>query len=70
MFFNFSHFYVYFSHFVIFQERKLIPFFDIAYQGFVSGIEEDAWAVRYFLSEGFEFLCAHSFSKMFTLYSE
>ncbi|XP_022173895.1 aspartate aminotransferase, cytoplasmic-like isoform X2 [Myzus persicae] len=55
----------------IMKERKLIPFFDIAYQGMASGdIEEDTWPVRYFHSEGFEFLCAQSFSKMFTLYNE
>ncbi|KAF0767189.1 aspartate aminotransferase, cytoplasmic-like isoform X1, partial [Aphis craccivora] len=53
----------------IMKERKLIPFFDMAYQGMASGdIEEDAWAIRYFYSEGFEFLCAQSFSKMFTMY--
>ncbi|KAE9541758.1 hypothetical protein AGLY_003749 [Aphis glycines] len=54
----------------IMKERKLIPFFDMAYQGMASGdIEEDTWAIRYFYSEGFEFLCAQSFSKMFTMYS-
>lgn len=43
----------------------------MAYQGMASGdIEEDAWAIRYFYSEGFEFLCAQSFSKMFTMYSK
>ncbi|XP_027851284.2 aspartate aminotransferase, cytoplasmic-like isoform X1 [Aphis gossypii] len=55
----------------IMKERKLIPFFDIAYQGMASGdIEEDAWAIRHFYNEGFEFLCAQSFSKMFTMYNE
>ncbi|XP_022173896.1 aspartate aminotransferase, cytoplasmic-like [Myzus persicae] len=55
----------------IMKERKLIPFFDIAYQGMASGdIEEDAWPIRYFHSEGFEFLCAQSFSKTFTMYNE
>ncbi|XP_001943882.1 aspartate aminotransferase, cytoplasmic [Acyrthosiphon pisum] len=55
----------------IMKKRKLIPFFDIAYQGMASGdIEEDTWAVRHFHSEGFEFLCAQSFSKMFTVYNE
>ena len=44
---------------------------DTAYQGFVSGDpDEDAWAVRYFVSEGFEILVAQSFAKNFGLYSE
>lgn len=44
---------------------------DTAYQGFVSGDpDEDAWAVRYFVSEGFEVLIAQSFAKNFGLYSE
>uniref|UniRef100_A0A2H8TUG7 aspartate transaminase n=1 Tax=Melanaphis sacchari TaxID=742174 RepID=A0A2H8TUG7_9HEMI len=55
----------------IMKERELIPFFDMAYQGIASGdLEEDTWAIRYFYSKGFEFLCAQSFSKMFTMYNE
>lgn len=54
-----------------FQRRKLFVFFDSAYQGFASGsLEKDAWAVRYFISMGFEMFCAQSFSKNFGLYSE
>lgn len=46
-------------------------FFDSAYQGFASGsLDKDAWAIRYFVSEGFELLVAQSFSKNFGLYSE
>lgn len=46
-------------------------FFDSAYQGFASGsLDKDAWAVRYFVSMGFELFCAQSFSKNFGLYSE
>lgn len=53
------------------QRRKLFPFFDSAYQGFASGsLEKDAWAIRYFVSEGFELFVAQSFSKNFGLYSE
>lgn len=53
------------------QCRFLFPFFDSAYQGFASGdLEKDAWAIRYFVSEGFELFCAQSFSKNFGLYSE
>lgn len=59
------------SHPVLFQRRKLFVFFDMAYQGFASGsVEEDAWAVRFFVSMGFEMFCAQSFSKNFGLYSE
>lgn len=44
---------------------------DIAYQGFVTGDPDvDAWAVRYFVSEGFELIAGQSFAKNFGLYSE
>lgn len=53
------------------QERKLFPLFDSAYQGFASGdLEKDSWAVRHFVSKGFELLCCQSFAKNFGLYSE
>ena len=43
----------------------------MAYQGFVTGDpDEDAWAVRYFVSEGFEVLIGQSFAKNFGLYSK
>lgn len=46
-------------------------FFDSAYQGFASGsLDKDAWAIRYFVSQGFELFVAQSFSKNFGLYSE
>ncbi|KAJ3243682.1 Aspartate aminotransferase, cytoplasmic [Chytriomyces hyalinus] len=55
----------------IMKERQLFPFFDCAYQGFASGdLDRDAWAVRYFVEQGFELLVAQSFSKNFGLYSE
>ncbi|VDP88752.1 unnamed protein product [Echinostoma caproni] len=51
------------------KERKLFALFDIAYQGFASGdLDRDAWAVRYFASQGLELLVAQSFSKNFGLY--
>jgi len=53
------------------HEKDLFPFFDCAYQGFASGcLDTDAWAVRYFVSRGFELFCAQSFSKNFGLYNE
>ncbi|XP_024081614.1 probable aspartate aminotransferase, cytoplasmic isoform X2 [Cimex lectularius] len=55
----------------VISEKSLIPFFDSAYQGFASGDpEEDAWAVRYFVSRDMELLCAQSFAKNFGLYNE
>ncbi|XP_072935606.1 aspartate aminotransferase, cytoplasmic [Epargyreus clarus] len=55
----------------VMQERKLFPFFDSAYQGFASGdLDNDAWAVRYFVSRGFELVCAQSYAKNFGLYNE
>nr|XP_020457455.1 aspartate aminotransferase, cytoplasmic [Monopterus albus] len=55
----------------VMMRRKLFVFFDFAYQGFASGnLENDAWALRYFVSRGFELFCAQSFSKNFGLYNE
>ena len=54
------------------EERKLIPFFDSAYQGFATGdLDTDAWVVRYFANErNMEIFCGQSFSKNFGLYNE
>lgn len=53
------------------EKRKLFAIFDIAYQGFASGdLDEDAWAIRYFVSRGLEFMSAQTFSKNFGLYSK
>ena len=55
----------------VMQTRKLFPFFDIAYQGFASGsLDQDAWAIRYFVSLGFELVIAQSYAKNFGLYGE
>ncbi|KAG7262995.1 hypothetical protein CRUP_001035 [Coryphaenoides rupestris] len=55
----------------VMMRRRLFVFFDSAYQGFASGsLEKDAWAIRYFVSLGFEMFCAQSFSKNFGLYNE
>jgi aromatic-amino-acid transaminase len=50
--------------------RRLVPFLDIAYQGFGDGIEADAAAVRRFAASGMDFLVSSSFSKSFSLYGE
>src|SRR5690606_32457017 len=52
------------------RERELVPFLDIAYQGFGDGIYEDAEAVRLFADSGLEFFVSSSFSKSFSLYGE
>ncbi|MCR3756060.1 MAG: tyrosine aminotransferase [Sodalis sp. Psp] len=51
-------------------ERQLIPFLDIAYQGFGTGLDEDAYVVREMARLGLPCLVSHSFSKIFSLYSE
>jgi aromatic-amino-acid transaminase len=54
----------------VIRERKLIPYLDIAYQGFGDGIEQDAFALRALADAGVSFFCASSFSKSFSLYGE
>lgn len=51
-------------------ERGLIPFVDIAYQGFGDGVQEDAFALRALADAGIAFFVANSFSKSFSLYGE
>ncbi|MDQ2779860.1 MAG: aspartate/tyrosine/aromatic aminotransferase [Pseudomonadota bacterium] len=48
----------------------LVPFLDMAYQGFGQGIAEDGAAVECFLRQGTSFLISTSFSKSFSLYGE
>jgi len=52
------------------RERGLVPFLDMAYQGFADGIEPDAVAVRAFSASGLQFFVSSSFSKSFSLYGE
>src|SRR5690554_770256 len=54
----------------IVKERDLVPFLDIAYQGFGEGIEEDAAVVRMFADHDITMLVSSSFSKSFSLYGE
>lgn len=54
----------------LFKEKKLLAFFDFAYQGFGRGLDEDAEALRYFLKSGNEMLIAVSNSKNFSVYGE
>ncbi|SFV14444.1 amino acid aminotransferase [Pseudoduganella namucuonensis] len=52
------------------KRRGLLPFFDMAYQGFGKGVDEDAFAIRHFAAEGIPLFAATSFSKNFSLYGE
>jgi aromatic-amino-acid transaminase len=50
--------------------RGLIPFVDIAYQGFDEGIDADGEVVRRFAQAGGPVFVSNSFSKSFSLYGE
>jgi len=50
--------------------RGLVPFLDMAYQGFANGITEDGAVVRRFADAGGPLLVSNSFSKSFSLYGE
>ncbi len=52
------------------KARALVPFLDMAYQGFGHGIKEDGAAVELFMQAGLDFFVATSFSKSFSLYGE
>ena len=52
------------------KARNLVPFLDIAYQGFGDNIESDAAAVRLFAASELNVFVSSSFSKSFSLYGE
>ncbi len=52
------------------QSRGLVPFIDMAYQGFGQGLAEDGAVVQQFLAAGLAFFVSTSFSKSFSLYGE
>jgi aromatic-amino-acid transaminase len=54
----------------VLKARQLIPFLDIAYQGFGEGMEQDAYAIRALDQAGLNFIVSNSFSKIFSLYGE
>jgi aromatic-amino-acid transaminase len=54
----------------VLQETALIPFLDLAYQGFGDGLEEDAYAVRALVQSGMCFLLANTLSKSMGVYAE
>lgn len=54
----------------VLKEKDLIPFMDIAYQGFGKTIDEDAYAIRALATSGLCGFVGNSFSKTFSLYGE
>ncbi len=54
----------------VLAERELLPYLDIAYQGFGDGVAQDAFAIRALADAGVAFFVANSFSKSFSLYGE
>jgi aspartate aminotransferase len=55
----------------VMEKKKLVPFFDAAYQGFASGdLIKDASSIRMFAERGFNMLVAQSYAKNMGLYGE
>jgi aromatic-amino-acid transaminase len=52
------------------KAHKLVPFLDMAYQGFGYGIAEDGAVIGKFVASGQDFFVSTSFSKSFSLYGE
>ena len=52
------------------RSRGLLPFLDIAYQGFADGIQDDNLGVRLFTQSGGPLFVSSSFSKSLSLYGE
>ena len=52
------------------KSRALVPFLDMAYQGFGYGLAEDGAVVQKFVAAGMSFFVSTSFSKSFSLYGE
>ena len=51
-------------------ERELMPFMDLAYQGFACGLDEDAFAIRHMARHVPEMIVSSSCSKNFGLYRD
>lgn len=52
------------------KARGIVPFLDMAYQGFGDGIAEDGAVIGQFVAAGIDFFVSTSFSKSFSLYGE
>jgi aromatic-amino-acid transaminase len=51
-------------------ERRLLPYLDLAYQGYGDGIDADAYAVRRLADTRLPFIVTNSFSKSMSVYGE
>ena len=54
----------------VLRDRELLPYLDMAYQGYGDGIDEDAFAVRAMAASSLSFFIANSFSKSMSVYGE
>ena len=54
----------------VIAERELLPFIDMAYQGFARGVDEDAFAIRELAKRVPEMIVSNSCSKNFGLYRD
>ncbi|MFZ2650002.1 MAG: amino acid aminotransferase [Burkholderiaceae bacterium] len=54
----------------VLRDRELLPYLDLAYQGFGDSIEQDAYAVRALAGAGLSFFVTNSFSKSMSVYGE
>ncbi|WP_348666196.1 amino acid aminotransferase [Arsenophonus symbiont of Ornithomya chloropus] len=52
------------------SEKKVLPIFDFAYQGFAESLEKDVEGLRIFSNKNPEIIVATSYSKNFSLYNE
>ncbi|MGD2168975.1 MAG: aromatic amino acid transaminase [Chlamydiota bacterium] len=50
--------------------KKLLPFFDLSYQGLGMSLSEDAYSIQIFIKDGHDMLVAATCSKNFGLYSQ
>jgi aromatic-amino-acid transaminase len=54
----------------VLKARELIPYLDLAYQGYGDGLQDDAYAVRQLAAMRVPFVVANSFSKSMSVYGE
>ena len=54
----------------VLKTRELIALFDMAYQGFSQGLQQDNYAICQALQANLSFMVSHSCSKIFSLYGE
>ncbi len=54
----------------VLKQHELMPFVDVAYQGFAESLHADTAPLRRMVDAGLALCAAHSFSKSFSLYGE